>query len=87
MSLRILTVRLDYVYTERETEDNPHPRPAHETRRDRLSSLGFDTSGIDNDAICSYPILGMTDTQFVELTIAGEKNMSVLGSVIIETSI
>ena len=80
MSIRILSVRLSYVY--KKAEDGEQS-PA-EKRRDRLSNLGFDTAKIDDDLMCSYPVLGMTDAQFVELTIAGETDMSVLASVIID---
>ena len=85
MNLRILSVRLDYMFTERPTEEKPNPQTAAEIRRDRMSTLGFDTSGFDDEAICSYPVMGMTDTQFVELTIVGEKNMTVLASVVVES--
>ncbi len=77
--MRILTVRLDYIYdNSTATEEDTSHQPAAEKRRDSLSNIGFDTRLMNDEQIRSYPILGMTDEQFVELVIAGEKNMEVM---------
>lgn len=81
--MRILSVRLDYVYDSKHDGDEVTQRPV-EARRDRLSSLGFDVSKMDDSQMSSYPVLGMTDAQFIELTIAGEKNMEIMASVTVD---
>ncbi len=78
--MRILTVRLDYIYdnSTMEVDEAAVVQKAAEKRRDTLSNIGFDTRLMNDEQIRSYPMLGMTDEQFVELTIAGEKNMEVI---------
>lgn len=79
--MRIITVRLDYQY-DRPAEEGA--QPVAEKRRDRLSNLGFDVTHMDDEGIRSYPILGMTDAQFVELTLAGEENMKIMASCVVD---
>jgi hypothetical protein len=77
--MRIISVRLDYIYDNSTVdEEDPTKQSNIEARRDRLSNLGFDVSKMDNGQLQSYPVLGMTDSQFIELTIAGEKNMEII---------
>jgi hypothetical protein len=81
--MRILTVRLQYVYNSHSEEDPAAQKPV-EKRRDRLSNLGFDVHKLDDDQLQSYPVIGMTDAQFVELSIAGEREMEILATCITE---
>lgn len=81
--MRILSVRLEYIYDNRDEENATAQKPV-EKRRDLLSNLGFDTSKIPDENLSSYPVLGMTDTQFVELSIAGEKNMEIIASNVLD---
>lgn len=81
--MRILSVRLQYLYSE-PAEEGATTQPPIEKRRDTLSNLGFDVTKIDDDQLKSYPVLGMTDAQFVELTIAGEKDMAVVATCVID---
>lgn len=81
MALRILSVRLNYLYDDRAGDDTK--QSPIEKRRDTLSNIGFDVSKMDDDQMMSYPVIGMTDAQFVELRIAGEKDMDILASCVV----
>ncbi len=79
--MRILTVRLAWLY---DNEANPLV-PAATKRRDRLSDLGFDVPKIEDVEMQQGFNIGMTDEQFVNLSMTGEeKDMSIVASVILE---
>lgn len=78
--MRILSVRLPYLYSHNEDTIEQ----TIEKRRNRLSNLGFDTSQLDNDELRSGVSLGMTDEQFVNLSIEGEAEMKITASVMVD---
>ena len=77
--MRILTVRLNWIYS-----SGDEKAMELQKRRDALSNLGMDVTKISDDEMSSGTILGMSDTQFIELSIGGEKDMSIIASNIIE---
>ena len=72
--MRILSVQLSYIYSDEYTTTH---------RREALSGLGFDVSKVEESGMMSLAI-GCTDAQFVELTIAGERDMKVIASVTVD---
>jgi hypothetical protein len=68
--MRIVTARLNYIHGDEAVKD----------RRDRLGSVGIDVTAVDNEALAHCPQLGMTDAQFVQLNIEGERDMVVVAS-------
>jgi hypothetical protein len=77
--MRILSVQLRWLYASNEGDEGYTVKK----RRDALSNLGFDVTKITDDAMQS-PNIGMTDAQFVELSIAGEPEMQITATVIVD---
>lgn len=82
--LRLLTVKLAWAYAE--FQEDATAQPPAEARRDRLGNLGFDVTKMKDEDLIQAPCIGMTDTQFVELSIAGEKEMQIIASCIIDVT-
>ena len=78
--MRILTIRMGWVYAPDDEENGWTLKK----RRDTLGNVGIDVTKIDDEEMKRGVVLGMSDDQFIELTIAGEKEMSIIATAIIE---
>ena len=79
--IRILTVRMGWIYA---PDDEEGESWTLKKRRDTLGRVGLDVTKIDDEEMRRGCVLGMSDDQFIELVIAGEKEMSIIATAIIE---
>ncbi len=71
--MRILTVQFRWLYN---TDQDPENYTVAK-RREELSKIGIDVTKIDDDSM-QAPCIGMNDTQFVEMSIAGDPEMKII---------